>query len=310
MLTRYAYKTERPILYNNVNTESLYGKYIDTADVAKVDGFRRILAGSFLTNSGRILPRAKIISPYTSGATSVIVSNPWAFKIGDVLRVIGTPSSTPKQEADAVIGATAAAFGTVTAIASSSGNQITTATVASPAVGNIFTLNIDGITVSYTATTTTAADVVTNLKTLFESQKSQTSTWADIDTTVASATLTFTQRYPREIFVVTGTVAQGAGGSTGTITIAVTTSIGSLAITPTGSNGNQVISTKIGTITDIPLGVITHEHYLTDEEGQDRGEAIACYNMAAVNLLALPYIDGHIVASLPRISYMPVYTGE
>jgi hypothetical protein len=309
MLTRYTYKLERPILYNNVNTERLYGRYINPADIAKIGGHRRIIPGTILTNTNRILPRAKIISPYTSEATTVIVNNPWAFKVGDVLRVIGTPSSTPAAENSGIVGATAAAFGTVTAVSATDGPQVTTVTIASPAVGNIFTLAVDGISFSFTAATTTAADIAIGLKAAFDAQKSQTSTWADIDATVASAVITFTHRHPREVFTVSSSVAQGTGGSTGTATVAVTTAIGALTITASATNGNQVIGTKIGTITDIPLGIITHEHYLTDDEGQDRGEAIAVYNMAAINTLSLPYLDGHIVASLPRLSFVPPYTG-
>lgn len=309
MLSRYAYKLERPVLYNNVNTERLYGRYINPSDVAKIGGHRRIAPGSFLTNANRILPRARIIAPYTSDASTVIVSNPAAFKVGDVLKVIGTPSSTAKQEADAVIEGTAAAFGTVTAVSGNDGPQVTTVTIASPAVGNIFTLTLDGISFSFTAASTTAADIATGLKTAFDAQKSQTSTWADIDATVSSGVITFTHRYNREVFTVSSSVAQGTGGSTGTATVAVPTPAGALTITASSSNGNQVIGTKIGTITDIPLGIITHEHYLTDDDGQDRGESIAAYNMAAINTLALPYLDGHIVASLPRLSFTPPYTG-
>ena len=255
------------------------------------------------------MPRARIISPYTSDGATVIVNNPWAFKSGDVLRVIGTPATAPAAENSGVVGATAAAFGTVTAVSATDGPQVTTVTIASVAIGNIFTLTVDGVSFSFTAATTAAADVATGLKAVFDSQKSQTSTWADIDAIAVGAVLTLTHRYPREIFTITSGVAQGAGGSTGTATVAVTTAVGALTITASASNGNQVVGTKIGTITDIPLGVISHEYYLTDDEGQDKGVNLAAYNVAAINTPALPYIDGHIVASLPRLGFTPVYTG-
>ncbi|MFN6560044.1 MAG: hypothetical protein RMY28_009570 [Nostoc sp. ChiSLP01] len=309
MLTRYSYKIERPVLYNNVNTERLYGRYINPTDIAKIGGHRRIIPGTFLTAANRVLPRAKIISPYASDATTVIVNNPSAFKVGDVLKVIGTPSSTPAAENAAVVNASAAAFGTVTAISATDGPQVTTVTIASPAVGNIFTLTVDGISFSFTAATTAPTDVATGLKSAFDAQKSQSSTWADVDATVNGAVLTFTHRQSRAVFTVSSSVAQGTGGSTGTAVVAVATPVGALIITASATNGNQIIGTKIGTITDIPLGVVTHEHYLTDDDGQDMGKAIAVYNMAAINLLALPYIDGHIVASLPRLSFTPIYTG-
>ncbi|MCC5616371.1 hypothetical protein LC605_15090 [Nostoc sp. CHAB 5836] len=309
MLTRYTYRIERPVLYNNVNTERLHGRYINPSDIAKIGGHRRIIPGTFLTAANRVLPRARIISPYTSDTTTVIVNNPSAFRVGDVLKVIGTPSSTPAAENAAVVNATAPNFGTVSAVSAIDGPQVTTATIAFPAVGNIFTLILDGISFSFTATTAIAADIATGLKAAFDAQKSQSSTWADVDATVNSAVLTFTHRQVRSVFTVSSSVAQGTGGSTGTAVVAVATAVGALTITASAANGNQIIGTKIGTITDIPLGVVTHEHYLTDDEGQDRASAIAVYNMAAVNLLALPYIDGHIVASLPKLSFIPIYTG-
>lgn len=307
MLTRYAYKLERPILYGDTVTERLYGRYINPIDIPKIGGHRRILPGTILGNNNRPVSRSKIISPYTSNGTSVIVSNPWAHKVGDVLKIIGVPGATAAAENTAVTAASAAAFGTITAISSVGDQQVTTVTIASPAVGNIFTLTIDGVSFSFTSATTTAADTATGLLGVYNSQKSQTSTWADIDAAVSGAVITFTHRYAREIFVVSSSVAQGVGGSTGTATVAVTSAIGALTITAATDNGNQVIGTKIGTITDVPLGILTEEYYLTDNELQDRATDLSVVTTGSINTLALPYIDGHIVASLPRLSWMPPY---
>lgn len=306
-LTRYAYKMDRPILYGDTVTERLHGRYITPTDIPKIGGHRRILPGTILGNNNRPVSRSKIISPYTSNGTSVIVSNPWAHKVGDVLKIISVPGATAAAENTAVAAASAAAFGTITAISSVGDRQVTTVTIASPAVGNIFSLNIDGITISHTATTTVAADTATALEALYNSQKSQTSTWADLDVAVAGAVLTFTHRYAREIFVISSSVAQGSGGSTGTATVVAISAIGTLTITAATDNGNQVIGTKIGTITDVPLGIVTEEYYLTDNELQDRATDLSVVTMGAINTLSLPYIDGHIVASLPRLSWMPPY---
>ncbi|ARV58067.1 hypothetical protein BZZ01_04940 [Nostocales cyanobacterium HT-58-2] len=307
MLSRTSFRLEKPILYNNVNAQSLYGALIDPANIAKVGGFRRIPAGSFLAAKNRLLPRARIISPYTSGSATVIVSNPYPFKVGDVLKVIGTPTSTPIQESQAVNNATAADFGTVTAIDTANNKQVTTVTPAAVAVGNVFSLTIEGATISYTATTTTAADVAKGLKNNFDAAKSPTGALFDLRAEVNGDSLVFTHEYLGEIAEIVGNVVQGAAATTGTLAVTVTQSVGALTITPASGNTNQVIGNKIGTITDLVLGVITHDHLLTDDDGIDTPRALAAYDSAMVNTKALPYLDGHIVNALPRLAFTPRY---
>lgn len=307
MLTRYAYKMERPILYGDTITERLYGRYINPLDIPKIGGHRRILPGVFLGNNNRPISRSKILSPYTSNGTTVIVDNPWAHKVGDVLKVIGSPSAMPNEEYTAIASASAAAFGTITAISPVGDRQVTTVTVASPAIGNVFNLIIDGVSFSHTATTTVAADTAIALVNIFNSQKSQTSSWADIDASAVGGVITFTHRFAREVFVISSSVVQGSGATTGTATVSVTSAIGALTITPATDNGNHAIGTKIGTITDIPLGVVTEEYYLTDNDLQDRPTDLSVVTMGTINIYALPYIDGHLTKSLTRLSWMPVY---
>lgn len=306
MLTRKTYKLEKPILYNNVGVTSFAGTTIDPIDVAKIGGFRRIMAGSFLCQ-GRLLPRAEIISPYTSATSQVIVSNPSVFKVGDVLRLIGTPSSTPYQEAQAVVSATAPLFGTVTGWTQTYDFQATTVTPNSVAVGNIFTVDIDGVLISYTALTTSNADVVAGLVKQFQAVRSPNSTLRDLDFTASATQLTIKHQQPREIFKVRTSVTQGVAVTTGTLVTSVTEPLGALLITPQAGNGNQIIGAKIGTIADIPIGVITQEYYLTDDDGVDVSMMISAYEAAGIFTKALPYLDGDIVARLPKLTFVPPY---
>ena len=282
IITRYSYRIEKPVLYNNLNTQRLYGALISPNNIAKVGGYERIPEGSFLAVGQRLLPRGRLISPYNSGDSTITVANPYVFKPGDSLKLIGTPTSTPLQESTAVINATAPAFGTVVSISASGGPQVTTISPNSVAVDNIFTLFIDEAPLTYTAINTNNADVVNGLISAFLSSKSNTSSWEDIQMTATGGgnTLQISYIYSREIFVVRGSVAQGSGSTTGSMAIQVTQPVGQVTITPASGNTSLDIGSKIGTITDTPLGVITHEFYLTDYEGTDREVALAAYDQA------------------------------
>jgi hypothetical protein len=305
LLTRKTFKTEKPILYNNIGAESFAQETIEPDDVAKIGGYRRIMAGSFLSR-GRLLPRAEIISPYTSGQGQVTVSNPSVFKIGDVLRVIGTATPNAYQEAQAVATATAPLFGTVTGFDRTFDYQKTVVTPNSAAVGNIFTVEIDGIGISFTALTTSNADVVNGLLTQFNEMRAPVSILNDLKLTATATQLIIEHQIPREIFKVRTMVAQGTASTTGTLIAQITEGVGTLLITPQAGNGNQVIGSKIGTITDIPTGIITEEYYLTDDDGMDRSINISGYTSAGVNSKALPYLDGDIVART-KLTFIPPY---
>ncbi|NMG10713.1 hypothetical protein [Brasilonema sp. UFV-L1] len=191
MYSRQAYRFEKPILYNNVNTESLYGAVIEPENVAYIAPLGRcIRAGSFLATGDRLLPRARIISPYTSDSNNVIVSNPAVFKPGDVLRLIGTSSSTPQQEAAAVFQGTAVSFGTIVSVDASLVHQVVTCTVGNVSPGNIFILLIEGVSLSCTATTSNSADVVSALKSVFDAAWGQTLGFAEIRVSAEEDTLT------------------------------------------------------------------------------------------------------------------------
>lgn len=305
MLTRKTYKIEKPILYNNIGAESFAQETMEPDDVARIGGYRRIIAGSFLSR-GRLLPRAEIISPYTSGQGQVIVNNPSVFKIGDVLRVIGTATPNAYQESLGVATGTAPLFATVTGFDRTFLYQKTTIIPNSVAVGNIFTVEIDGINISFAALTTSNADVVNGLLAQFNQMRAPVSILNDLRLTATATQLTIEHQLPREIFKVRTMVAQGAAATTGTLTAQVTEPVGALLITPQAGNGNQVIGTKIGTITDIPTGIITEEYYLTDDDGMDRAINISGYTSAGVNTKALPYLDGDIVART-KLTFVPPY---
>ncbi|NJO63800.1 MAG: hypothetical protein HC836_38140 [Richelia sp. RM2_1_2] len=171
-------------------------------------------------------------------------------------------------------------------------------------------MNVEGVIFSYTAQTTSNADVINGLKAAFQQAKSQTSVFNDdgIRLVVTPTTLTIESYLPREIITVRGSVIQGTAATVGTLAVVVTQAVGAVLITPQGGNASLEIGAKIGTISDLPLGVITHEHYLTDDDGNDVNCAVTAYDMASVNTLSLPYIDGAItMQQLPKLSFIPAY---
>lgn len=305
---RKTYRFERTILYNNVITESLYGVSLSPDRVPTIGGVKRILAGSFLAAGERILPRATIASPYASGGATVVTNNPWVFQMGDVLRAIGTPNSTPQQEWEAVTAGTATPLGTVTAINNLSVKQKTVLTPNSVAVGNIFRITVDGAAIAFTATAASTANVTAGLKAAFDLARGSTSSLQDIDATDTGTTLELTHTEEGEIFTVVPSVLQGTAGTLGTMTAAIAAPVGALTITPAGGNGNLAIGSKVGAIADVPLGIIAHDYWFTDSgDGLHYSRDFAAYNKAAIYSKGLPYLDGHLVRALPGLSFIPAY---
>ena len=301
-LTRYY--NDPPIIANFGNAENAFSCCLEETDIPSIAGDKTVPAGLFLAKKPggghRPLGRAQVLAPYTSGETTVIVETPQVFKIGDVLRVIGVPGDTRYAEDAAVKGATAPLFGTVTAIDTLSQKQITTVTFASVAVGNIFTVTINGATISFIASAASNQNVADGLKTAFLKAQSGSSPLDEILVSTPGGVLTLTTESEGLIFATTATVAQGVAVTTGTAVVDVTQAIGTLTITPQGGNASLAIGAKIGTIGDVVVGVLGSSVSL------ERGDQhIAPYSGGMVYINALPYLDGDIMAQLPKITFMP-----
>lgn len=298
------YYNDPPILADLSNTENAFSCCIEEADIPSISGSKSVPAGVFLakksTGGHRPLGRAKILAPYTSGETVVIVESPQVFKIGDVLRVIGTPGQTRYTEDTAVKAATAPLFGTVTAIDSLAQKQITTVTFASVAVGNVFTVLINDVPISFVATAASNQNVADGLKAAIIKAQSGSSPLEEIRITTPGGVLTLTTDLEGTIFTTSATVAQGVAATTGTAVVDVTSAIGTLTITPQGGNASLAIGAKIGTIGDVIVGVLGSTISLYDGD-----QHIAPYSAGIVYINALPYIDGDIMAQLPKLTFIP-----
>lgn len=288
----------------NGTSENAYSCCLEEADIPSIAGSKVVPAGLFLAKKSggghRPLGRAQVLAPYTSGETTVIVETPHVFKVGDVLRVIGVPGDTRYAEDTAVKGATAPLFGTVTAIDSLTQKQITTVTFASVAVGNIFTVTINGVPISFIATAASSQNVADGLKAALIKAQSGSSPIEEIRATTPGGVLTLTTEQDGVIFTTTSTVAQGVAVTTGTAVVDVTQAIGTLTITPQGGNASLAIGAKIGTIGDVVVGVLGNTISLYDGD-----QYIAPYSGGQVYLKALPYLDGDIMAQLPKLTFIP-----
>lgn len=303
-MKRSVYYQDPPILSTNIGSENAFHCTIEAADVATIAGEQELPAGTFLCKKAgghRPLARSRVLAPYTSGATQLVVENPHFFKVGDVLRVIGTPGQTRYEEENAVKNATAPLFGTVTAINSLNQKQITTVTFASVAVGNVFTILINDVPISFTATAASNQNVADGLALALTKAQTGSSPIEEIEASAPGGVLTLTTRQPGYIFSVSASVSQGTGGSLGTATVAVPTPIGAITITPQGGNATLAIGAKVGTIGDVVVGVLANSVDFSADEYRH----IAPYSAGLIYIKALPYIDGDIMAQLPKLTYTP-----
>lgn len=304
-LTQKQYALDRPVLFNNLNVNNLISSYIKPELISSVGGYKKIPAGSWLTDGDRLLDRAIVISPYTAGQTKVAVNNPWAFLPGDVLHIIGDSSENYMAEKNAVEQATAPVFGTVVSVNTGVAPMLTTITPANVAVGDIFNLEIEETQVSYIANTTVVADVVKGLydQLVTYMQQSHHSTIEGLKIKNNGTNLSLQTKEPGQIFVTTGSVV-----GTGTMAIAVSEGIGTLEITAGAGNANLTIGSKIGSINKPGLGIIAHTLYLTDQDNLDRVGDYAAYDAGNIFKKSLTYLDGALVAANQTLKYMPPYS--
>jgi hypothetical protein len=301
------YRLEKPVLYNNIGTKELYGAFVNPGSVALVCGERRILEGSLLAVGEELMKRAYSIGRY-KGDGVLYLNNPYPFAPGDVLRLIGSRSPSPVAEYNAVTQGTAPVLGTVTAVIGDSSKQVLEITPTSIVKGNIITLWIEWIPVTYVAQSDSPASVVAGLKKAITSIHGENSILGEVEVSATETALSISHRDVGQIFQVFSSVEQGGGLTKGELEIKVSQGVGGIQITPQAGAPTPVpTGSKIGTIDQAPLGVIAHDYYFNDSDGEGRVRDLAAYNEAMLNRKALTYLDGAIIQQLPNLSYMPHY---
>lgn len=293
------YVLDPQILYNNCNTNNLHGAYIKPESLSQVGSYKKIPAGSFLGSNNRAIARSKVIAPYTAGSDSVVVQTPWLFLPGDVLYEIGDKTDNLYAEQQAVANQTQE-FGTVTAVDSGSGKFKTTVTPNNIAAGDVFSLTFEEIEVKVIADSTDTADLIDKLKSAMSQYLRPDRTSLDtVNIEYSPTEISFTAVETGMLFTVTTAV-----GGTGSLDVTVEPGAGTLSISPAAGNNNQSIGAKIGVVGDRALGVIAHTYYLNNDWGQDLVADFAAYDMANVYKKALPYLDGDLIAQLPKLEFI------
>jgi hypothetical protein len=303
-LTQKQYSLDRPVLFNNLNVNNLVGSYIKPSNLSSVGGYKKVLAGSWLTTSDRLLDRAIAISPYTAGQTKVAVNNPWAFLPGDVLHIIGDSSENYMAEKNAVELQSAPTFGTVVSVDAGVNPMLTTITPSNVAVGDIFNLKIEETVISVIADSTNVADVIQGFydQLVTYMQQAHHSTIEGLKIKNNGTNLTLQAKEPGQIFVTTGSVV-GSGSQA----IAVSEGIGTLNITVGSGNANLAIGSKIGSINKPGIGIIANTLYLTDQDNLERVADYAAYDAGNIFKKSLTYLDGALVAANQTLKYMSPY---
>lgn len=295
-----AYRQDPEIFFNEKNREAYPSAIINSDRVVDIGGDRRIMAGSFITGSGRVLPRSKVLTPYASGGTTIVVGNPWAFQVGDVIHAIG--GANESAAADLASFTTPVQVGTVTAINKSIVKAKTRVTVASPAIGDVYSIFFDNRAkeVRFTATTNVLADAIQGLYNAILNISSDFSTLNYLTIDVGAGFLEFTHQENNCPFTI-----DASKTGTGTITVSSVAAVGVLTIAPAGGNPALGIGRKIGTLVDRPVGVVEREFLLTDIRQNDIADTVVIYNAANLVKSALPYIDGNILQTLPKVAVFP-----
>jgi len=169
-LTRRSYERDRPVLYNNENTNNLHGSYITPDLISVVGGKRRVIEGSWLSYGGRLLARGIVLTDYTAGNVRIKVNNPWPFLPGDEIYAIGDETIDPVTERDNVVNATTK-IGTVASVDPGLSPQHTGIGFPGFAIDDVITVKLEEVEVTYKVTSTLAADLFAGLIDAFQVQR-------------------------------------------------------------------------------------------------------------------------------------------
>lgn len=304
------FATGRQVLYNQLNTEQLHQVYDGLFDnIASIGCGPRIIGGSFLAADQKLVGRAQNISPY-KGDGRLFVNNPYPFKVGDIVRVIGAPYADTFREYQAIALGTAPTLGTITKVVGDLVQQVTTVTFTGLVKGNIAVLWIDGILISTIVQSSSVAALAKKFIQEVGDKKGALSTLNDLELKPTDTGLEITHREPGEIFTTYASVEKGAGEAAGQAAVEVAKGVGEIQITPgPGAPATLEIGSKIGRINDVPLGVINWDYAIATGccDGGQPFNSLSAYNKGMVYRHALPYLDGHLVQAIPGLSYMPAY---
>ncbi len=293
------YNTAANLRLLQFDTQTLANN-ISTAAGAKI-----IRPGTVMAKDGKLLKRALLLAGVAAGATELYVNNPWAFAIGDALRVIAPPRTAAAAEVTAIETASGASLGNILSIEGGNATHVARITPTTLVVGNIISINFSGVQIAYRVATTVVADECKALASEILRRLSSSDNFRYIQanpnpTYVELKSPEFNGMMEFEVLL-----SQGAGATLGAIATSTDTGMGKITLsapTPAALVG----MTKIGVVTQIPQGIFDAEFDYTNYPHNTSTSAGVCPLYGGqIYQSALPYIDGQIAKVLPQMAWIP-----
>lgn len=275
--------------------------------LAGVAGQKLVKAGSIYCTDGKQLKRAKLLTDGASGDLGIYVNNPWAFAVGDILKVVAPIGSTSAAELAAIEGATGAAVGTIASIETSIETQTSRIILATAVVGNIITVDFLGIIGSYTVKTAVVADELIGLAKAVQSAISRSESINYVSVTPYPTYIEIKSGSAKTMIEFSASIAQGLGASLAVLTTNTIEGLGKLILAAPLAAAIPA-GTKVGTVDQIPQAIWDNEwdfgNYLHSVPLE---HAITpCYG-GQFYLNALPYMDAQVAKMLPQAAFIPAY---
>lgn len=284
-----------------------YNADVLALSLAGVAGQKLVKAGTIYCTDGKQLKRAKLLTDGASGDLGIYVNNPWAFAVGDVLKVVAPLGSNPATELAAITGGTGTAVGTIASIETNIETQTSRIILATAVVGNIITVDFLGIIGSYTVKTTVVADELIGLAKAVQAAISRSESINYVSVMPYPTYIEIKSGSAKTMIEFTASIAQGTGSSVAVLT---TSTIGGLGkLTLAAPLGTAIpAGTKVGTLDQIPQAIWDNEwDFGNYPHSVPLEHAITpCYG-GQFYLNALPYMDAQVAKMLPQAAFIPAY---
>lgn len=310
MLRTHVFKPQPTITFNPEDNQRLISIDADTvaANMTQIAGMKYVRAGAILATDSKLLKRAKLLTSAADGQPNIYVNNPWAFAVGDALRIIATPGQSAATELAAITGATGTSLGTISAIETNETKQTSQIGLTTAVVGNLITINFSGVVATYTVKSTTIADEVIGLAAAIRSALQSVEWLKYIKVTALSAAVQLEGDADLGLLEFTASLSQGSGGSLGAISNTTLSGLG--RITLSANLGAAIAQgTKIGVVTQIPLGIFDSEFdFGYYPQSIPPETSLTPLYAGKFYRDALPYLDGQITATLNGAAFIPAYS--
>jgi hypothetical protein len=301
------YDQARTVVFNPVANRRLltFDTQILGNTITQIAGQKLVRAGAILATDGKLLKRAKTLTASAIGDNTIYVNNPWAFTVGDALKIIAPPNTAAAVELAAITGGTGAVVGTIASIEAGITTQISRIALSAPVVGNIITINFYGLTVVYQIATTVLADELINLARAIAERLATVDQYRYVSAIATTTYIEIKSTQPRSIVEFAAILSQGTAATVGGIGTSTSQGLGAITLAaPLAAAIAQ--GTKIGTTTQIPLGIFETEFDFGDYlHGIPTEQAITPLYGGQFYSQALPYVDGQVISTLNQAAFIP-----